>query len=111
MNTYTAKDVNGNEVELSQDEMYRLYKAYQRECYEEDIDLKLEVVCEDEDLDMDDISPATIKAIVDEYQDSRERDESWSYDAGTAIDRFIDDIREDCKQADKSRTAPSVERE
>ena len=103
MNTYTTKDINGNEVELPWISAKDIAEAYDRKCYKEDILVKLEALCEDEELDMDKISPATIDAIVDEYKDSRESDESWSYHADNAIDSFIDDIREDCRAADKNK--------
>lgn len=98
--TYTATDINGNEVVLSSTAACAVAAAYDRECHKDDILMKLESFCEDEGLDVDKITDDTVEAIVDDYEDSLDNSEDWVYHADNAIDRFANDVRNDCERAD-----------
>lgn len=101
--TYTATDINGNEVVLSATAACAVAAAYDRVCHKDDILMKLESFCDDEGLDVDKITDDTVEAIVDDYEDRLENDEDWVYHADNAIDRFADDVRDDCKRTEKPR--------
>lgn len=68
--TYCVRDINGNSVELSNEMARRIYEAFDREYYREDIVRELEFRFKDADLNK--LSDTTVDEIVDEYKDNVE---------------------------------------
>lgn len=111
---YRAKDINGNEVVLSEDAAARIAAAYERNDHKDTVLDGIFNYCDEEGLDAEKVSDDTIKAILDDYEDYLEgdaMDEVMDECLDNAIGNFADNIRKDCKQQKpKSKAGERSER-